>query len=130
MDKIPRKFSHYFCARVCLMRKFSANCIFRPVSPAGNLLHVFGEMPPCVRKGSCLKKKAPKLKPRTDIQTELCCHLSGVIFYTYTTKYLSILPKTAISLSHDTREASVSSQHAKCTFLRINSYLLLQRYFH
>ena len=75
-------------------------------------------------------KEAPKLNPCTHIQRELCCYLLGVIFYIYTTKNQSILPKTAILLSNDKKEASVSSQHAKCTFLIINSYLLLQRYFH
>ena len=74
-------------------------------------------------------KDTPKLNPCTDIKRELCCHHLGVIFHIYTTKNERILPKTTIPLSHDRKEVSVSSQHAKCTFLIINSYLLLQRYF-
>ena len=53
-------------------------------------------------------KEAPKLNPSTDIQRELCCHLLGFIFYIYTTKNQSILPKTAIPLSNDRKEASGS----------------------
>ena len=91
----------------------------------------------CMASGKChlalarvaACKEAPKFNPCTGIKRELCCHLLGFIFYIYSTKNQSILPRTAIPLSHDRKEASVSPQHAKCTFLIINSYLLLQRYF-
>ena len=55
IGKGPSIMEKYPILQICRTERFKDSLIS---SPAGNLLHGFREMPPCIRKGSCMQRSA------------------------------------------------------------------------